>query len=460
MRNLRPVFRVNASFTRRTRFRSSSRRRTGSLRSTPRKYCSYFALSSSSSSSMLFASDSSSSFSRRDFAIASSDGGGDCGPPGFSGDRGGGRATGTSVSARRCRDQRSGPVDEPQALASRGSLSRRRGGRAPPGARLRPDGGAHREDRDRRPLADAEPTDDAALDVGAEELDRRSKDGVAEEPGGEHLPVEGLPRPDDEDEEEEEAELAERLVELHGVERQCRRPVEREELRRVGAVREGLVGERLGRELRRPRQVAVRDAAPAAARREAAEPSEEVAERDGRDEGVRVSEEGHARAPHVPPGRERRADEPAVEDEPALPEGEDPGDAPERRRGERVRAEVVVPVHEDEVDAAPDERGDEHPEGEVGDPLRVLPAAARLALREPDADEERRRDEEPVGVERQADLAVAGALWKAGNLDGEIRLPLHTYGLLIASADLVGIWLAQREARRRGQDAERIADLA
>jgi phosphatidylglycerol---prolipoprotein diacylglyceryl transferase len=56
--------------------------------------------------------------------------------------------------------------------------------------------------------------------------------------------------------------------------------------------------------------------------------------------------------------------------------------------------------------------------------------------------------------------AVAAALWRAGLLDGEIRLPLHTYGLLIASAFLVGIWLAQREARRRGQDAERIADLA
>jgi len=55
---------------------------------------------------------------------------------------------------------------------------------------------------------------------------------------------------------------------------------------------------------------------------------------------------------------------------------------------------------------------------------------------------------------------VAGALWRAGLLGGEIRLPLHSYGLLIASAFLVGIWLAQREARRRGQDPERIADLS
>src|SRR5512133_2380369 len=55
---------------------------------------------------------------------------------------------------------------------------------------------------------------------------------------------------------------------------------------------------------------------------------------------------------------------------------------------------------------------------------------------------------------------IAAVLWRAGLLDGEIRLPLHTYGLLIASAFLVGIWLAQREARRRGQDPEKLADLA
>jgi phosphatidylglycerol:prolipoprotein diacylglycerol transferase len=56
--------------------------------------------------------------------------------------------------------------------------------------------------------------------------------------------------------------------------------------------------------------------------------------------------------------------------------------------------------------------------------------------------------------------AVAAVLWKGGFLDGEIRLPVHSYGLLIASAFLAGIWLAQREARRRGQDPERIADLS
>jgi phosphatidylglycerol:prolipoprotein diacylglycerol transferase len=58
-------------------------------------------------------------------------------------------------------------------------------------------------------------------------------------------------------------------------------------------------------------------------------------------------------------------------------------------------------------------------------------------------------------------LAVAGGvLWSRGLLEGERRLPLHTYGLLIAAAFLVGIWLSQREAARRGQDPERVADLA
>ncbi len=56
-------------------------------------------------------------------------------------------------------------------------------------------------------------------------------------------------------------------------------------------------------------------------------------------------------------------------------------------------------------------------------------------------------------------VVVGGALWWAGVLDREVRLPLHTYGLLIAAGFLAGIGLAQREGRRRGQDPERIADL-
>lgn len=58
-------------------------------------------------------------------------------------------------------------------------------------------------------------------------------------------------------------------------------------------------------------------------------------------------------------------------------------------------------------------------------------------------------------------LAIAAlVLWRAGVLDGDLSLPLHTYGLLIASAFVVGIWLAQREGKRQGHDPERIADLS
>jgi phosphatidylglycerol:prolipoprotein diacylglycerol transferase len=57
-------------------------------------------------------------------------------------------------------------------------------------------------------------------------------------------------------------------------------------------------------------------------------------------------------------------------------------------------------------------------------------------------------------------LVVAlGVLWRAGLLDADLLVPLDTYGLLIATGFITGIWLAQREGRRRGQDPERIADL-
>jgi phosphatidylglycerol:prolipoprotein diacylglycerol transferase len=39
-------------------------------------------------------------------------------------------------------------------------------------------------------------------------------------------------------------------------------------------------------------------------------------------------------------------------------------------------------------------------------------------------------------------------------------LTLHTYGLLLAIAFLVGLWVASRQARRAGLDANRVGDLA
>ncbi|HTN52150.1 MAG TPA: prolipoprotein diacylglyceryl transferase [Anaeromyxobacter sp.] len=105
----------------------------------------------------------------------------------------------------------------------------------------------------------------------------------------------------------------------------------------------------------------------------------------------------------------------------------------------------------------------------LGKPLVVLVVLA-LALGRALAHRRRcRREGHPIGLGTAlwddawvlgGLAAVAAGLWQAGLLDGTLRLPLHTYGLLIATGFLVGIWLAQREARRRGQDPERIADLA
>ncbi len=58
-------------------------------------------------------------------------------------------------------------------------------------------------------------------------------------------------------------------------------------------------------------------------------------------------------------------------------------------------------------------------------------------------------------------LAVlAAVLWRAGYLDEELRIPLHTYGLLLALGFVIAIYMAQREAKRQGQDAEAIGDLS
>ncbi len=55
---------------------------------------------------------------------------------------------------------------------------------------------------------------------------------------------------------------------------------------------------------------------------------------------------------------------------------------------------------------------------------------------------------------------LAGVLWRFGYLDSEVPIPLHTYGLLLALGFIVAIWVAQREARRQGQDPEAIGDLS
>jgi phosphatidylglycerol:prolipoprotein diacylglycerol transferase len=56
-----------------------------------------------------------------------------------------------------------------------------------------------------------------------------------------------------------------------------------------------------------------------------------------------------------------------------------------------------------------------------------------------------------------AGLAMA---WRGGLLSRRIELPLHSYGLMLALAFVVGIWLAQREAARQGQSPQAIADVS
>src|SRR5512137_1445363 len=66
-----------------------------------------------------------------------------------------------------------------------------------------------------------------------------------------------------------------------------------------------------------------------------------------------------------------------------------------------------------------------------------------------------------------ADKAVVGAIlvaflaaWRSGVLEETIRLPLHTYGVMLALAFVAAIWLAQKEAERQGQDPQLVGDLA
>ncbi|HEY6105273.1 MAG TPA: prolipoprotein diacylglyceryl transferase [Anaeromyxobacteraceae bacterium] len=102
-------------------------------------------------------------------------------------------------------------------------------------------------------------------------------------------------------------------------------------------------------------------------------------------------------------------------------------------------------------------------------PLVVALAVGIAAVRAFLSRRRAREAEEPVSFVQAlwedkvtvAILAVlAAALWRAGYLDDDLRIPLHTYGLLLALGFVVAIWVAQREARRQGQDPEAIGDLS
>src|SRR5512139_1124035 len=62
-----------------------------------------------------------------------------------------------------------------------------------------------------------------------------------------------------------------------------------------------------------------------------------------------------------------------------------------------------------------------------------------------------------LGAALWSDKATVGAFlvalfaaWRAGVLDDGIRVPLHTYGVMLALAFVASIWLAQKEAERQG----------
>src|SRR3990170_2572493 len=57
-------------------------------------------------------------------------------------------------------------------------------------------------------------------------------------------------------------------------------------------------------------------------------------------------------------------------------------------------------------------------------------------------------------------LGAAGLAWAGGYLDRDLHLPVHTYGVALATGFVAAIALAQHQARRVGQDAERIGALA
>src|SRR5512146_40353 len=58
-------------------------------------------------------------------------------------------------------------------------------------------------------------------------------------------------------------------------------------------------------------------------------------------------------------------------------------------------------------------------------------------------------------------LALAAAVaWRGGRLDENLSLPLHTYGVMIATGFVLAIAIAQRRARSQGLDAERLGDLS
>ena len=57
-------------------------------------------------------------------------------------------------------------------------------------------------------------------------------------------------------------------------------------------------------------------------------------------------------------------------------------------------------------------------------------------------------------------LVALFAAWRTGVMADGVRVPLHTYGVMLALAFVTAIWLAQKEAARQGQDPQLVGDLS
>src|SRR6266852_9243391 len=147
---------------------------------------------------------------------------------------------------------------ENDAEGEDGDADQLAGGEVPPGA-----AGQRAEEVEHTP----------ALLVPAHRFDERAQRRVEDQVEREQLAVEALARAPQR-ERHEDAQLAERLVELRGMYGQRARRAELDDVVRQLA----LVGERLGREARRPGQVRIARRSPAAARGEASQPADGVAD--------------------------------------------------------------------------------------------------------------------------------------------------------------------------------------
>ena len=175
----------------------------------------------------------------------------------------------------------------------------------------------------------------------------------------------------------ENQQLGARLVELRRVERHAER-------------RADVLGGELAVKRDRPRHG--RRPAEAAAGEQAAEPADDVAERDARREHVGDRPHRHLVPPQVPERDHDRRDQSAVEHAGRADQVHQPG---------RAQRELVV-IDDQQQQLGADQRADDDPDAEVHDPVRIEPAGAGPHQRELQAEQVGGGQQQAVGVDREA----------------------------------------------------------